>query len=76
MIVVEVRIAPSFKMGSLRRLFEEKFAWGEIGAHDITSDGKRFLIVKPSEKEQTPAQIRIVLNWFEELKRLVPTEKK
>jgi len=39
--------------------------------YDISPDGQRFLMIK---REQAPAQINIILNWFEELKRLVPTD--
>ncbi len=41
--------------------------------YDISPDGKRFLMIKASEQEVTVTQINVVLNWFEELKRLVPT---
>jgi hypothetical protein len=34
-------------------------------------------MVKPNEAgEAAPTQINVVLNWFEELKRRVPAEKK
>jgi hypothetical protein len=34
-------------------------------------------MVKPNETgDASPAQINVVLNWFEELKRLVPAGKK
>jgi len=34
-------------------------------------------MLRPVEGEQAaPTQINVVLNWTEELKRLVPTEKK
>jgi hypothetical protein len=39
--------------------------------YDVSPDGKRFLIAK-GDAEQGGAQIRVILNWFEELKRLVP----
>ena len=39
--------------------------------YDISPDGKRFLMLKEVTPEAT--QINVVLNWFEELKRLVPT---
>ena len=45
--------------------------------YDISRDGKRFLGLidatqtDPSGKPEPP-QIRMVLNWSEELKRLVP----
>jgi Tol biopolymer transport system component len=39
--------------------------------YDISPDGERFLMLKEVTPEAT--QINVVLNWFEELKRLVPT---
>jgi serine/threonine-protein kinase len=45
--------------------------------YDVSPDGRRFLLIKPvgeSEQSSTPASITVVLNWHEELKRLVPTK--
>jgi dipeptidyl aminopeptidase/acylaminoacyl peptidase len=50
--------------------------------NDIAPDGKRFLVVVPNVVSQTTgsmtsstaSQIKVVENWFEELKRLVPTK--
>ena len=43
--------------------------------YDVSRDGRRFLMVAPSAHENaTPTQIIVVLNWFDELKRLVPTQ--
>ncbi len=40
----------------------------------LTPDGQRFLMVQASEQQEEAAtQINVVLNWFEELKRRVPT---
>jgi hypothetical protein len=39
---------------------------------DVTPDSKSFLMIS-SEQTSAPTQINVVLNWFEELKRLVPT---
>jgi hypothetical protein len=43
---------------------------------DIAPDGERFLIVNPGETngEQPQSRIVVVLNWHDELKRLVPTK--
>ena len=41
--------------------------------YSISPDGLRFLMLKEGDLAQTQAQINVVLNWFEELKRLVPT---
>jgi len=45
--------------------------------YDVSPDGQRFLMLKPTEQAQAaPTQINVVLNWFEELKQKVPTGKK
>jgi hypothetical protein len=45
--------------------------------YDVSRDGQRFLMLKPSEQAQAaPTQINVVLNWFEELKRRVPAGAK
>jgi hypothetical protein len=48
--------------------------------YDVSPDGKRFLMIKDATPTPTssgaprPSQLVIVLNWFEELKRRVPTK--
>ncbi len=56
-----------------RLLFEGAYAWNRfiVTNDDADSEG-RFLTIK--EEEQPADQIHVVLNWFEELKRLVPTD--
>jgi serine/threonine-protein kinase len=75
MMVVSVETEPSFTAGKPRLLFEGLFQFnpGNVGSpnYDISADGQRFLMIK--EAEGGTAQINVVLNWFEELKRLVPT---
>ena len=39
--------------------------------YDVAPDG-RFMMLRDEESPE-PAQIHIVLNWFQELERLVPT---
>ncbi len=43
--------------------------------YDVTPDGQQFVFVQPVEQsDDQPREIRVVLNWFEELNRLVPTD--
>jgi hypothetical protein len=45
--------------------------------YDVSADGQRFLMIKETGEadERTPsARIILVQNWFEELKRRVPTK--
>jgi hypothetical protein len=49
---------------------------GGFRAYDITPDG-RFVIIRSAQGEAgagTEPQIVVVQNWFEELKRIVPTK--
>ena len=72
MMAVSIQTEPTFKAGKPRLLFEGAYAIGSGGrSFDIDSEG-RLLMIK--EEEQTANQINVVLNWFEELKRLVPTD--
>jgi hypothetical protein len=43
--------------------------------YDVSPDSRRFLMIKPGGEEQAPTQVNLVLNWFEELKRLAPLSK-
>ena len=72
MMVVDVVTSSSFSAGTPKMLLEDQdfinAAW------DVSPNGQRFLIVKPME-QQAATQIDVVLNWFEELKRRVPSGK-
>jgi len=43
--------------------------------YDVTPDGRTLLMVKSGERELAAAPILVVVNWFEELKRLVPPRR-
>jgi len=76
MMAVPVQTGATFSRGTPEVLFEGSYERSRFGGtnpyYDISDNGQRFLMIK---QEQTAAgQINVVLNWFEELKRLVPTE--
>ena len=77
MMVLSVQTEPTFNAGRPRVLFEESYLSSSISLgyqyYDISPDGQRFLMIK--EVGAGEAQINVVLNWFEELKRLVPTDR-
>jgi hypothetical protein len=42
--------------------------------YDVTRDGRRFIVLKDAVSAEAPTPaILLVQNWFDELKRLVPT---
>ena len=74
MMTVSIQTEPTFEAGPPRLLFERAYAQNHVGSlsnYDVDTEG-RFLMVK--EQEQGAGQINLVLNWFEELKHLVPTD--
>jgi Tol biopolymer transport system component len=80
MMAVEIATKPSFSAGTPKVLFEGQYqSLPTISTtnYDVSPDGRRFLMLKPTEQAQAaPTQINVVLNWFEELKRRVPTGMK
>ncbi|MEE8349995.1 MAG: hypothetical protein V3R94_10510, partial [Acidobacteriota bacterium] len=74
MMAVDINAEPTFTHGTPQLLFEGEYpSIGTRAAYDVTPDGRRFLMVRESEEASTVTQLNVVLNWFEELKRLVPT---
>ena len=61
-----------------REIFQGRYVSGPtVRPHyDVTGDGQRFLMLQAETGDSAAARprIRIVLNWFDELERLVPTE--
>ena len=73
MMVVEVNTTVEFEAGRPRPLFEGRYEADIWTNYDISPDGERFVMVRPDP--DAPRELRVVLNWFEELKRLVPTDR-
>ena len=79
MMAVDIATQPGFAAGKPRVLFEGPYVPTPLTAtnYDVSPDGQRFLMLKPSDQAQAaPTQINVVLNWFEELKRRVPSGTK
>jgi Tol biopolymer transport system component/predicted Ser/Thr protein kinase len=71
MMSVEVSLAPGFSAGKPKTLFEGPWLPSPMtGAdYDVSSDGKRFLMLKAAEPENPARHIVVVQNWFEVLKK-------
>jgi serine/threonine-protein kinase len=75
MMAVGVELKPTFRAGRPQPLFEGSyFSFGLSGSYDVAPDG-RFLMIRPDPEESGPAHVKVVLNWFEEVKRRVPGAK-
>jgi serine/threonine-protein kinase len=79
--MLAVAIDPQGIAGKAHVLFHGPYLKGANGwvrpNYDVSADGQRLLMLKPVGETQTPlTEINVVLNWAEELKRLVPAEDK
>ena len=75
MMAVSVSAESSFQASTPRELFRGRFLHTrQLRTYDVASDG-RFLMIERGEDRPTHTSVRIVLNWLEELERLVPTDR-
>jgi hypothetical protein len=74
-MVVDVAGESELSVGMPRALFDGRYLMGQGGGqmYDVSVDAERFLMVR-EPTDSAPTQIRVILNWAEELKRLAPTE--
>ena len=77
MMTAAVEIKPVFAASTPKLLFEGHYEAGNFFErdYDVSPDGQRFLMIKASEQEQAATQLNLVLNWSDELRRLVPAAK-
>jgi hypothetical protein len=72
-----VETEQQFKVVRREPLFDDvyiKARFPEYRNYDISKDGKRFLMIKQADERPEPiTQLKVVTNWYEELKRRVPT---
>lgn len=74
MMVVSIETEPTFSYEKPKVLFSGSYVRAQRN-FDISPDGKRFLMIKEATPILEPSardEITVVLNWAEELKRLVP----
>jgi serine/threonine protein kinase/Tol biopolymer transport system component len=79
MFSIVVSTEPVFTPSKPVLLFEGPFdpdPNGFSSNYDVSPDGRRFLMIQRGEDTESavPQRLNVVLNWFDELKRLVPTE--
>ena len=72
MMTVSIETRPAFTSGPPRSLFEWRFIQTTpSNLYDVSPDGKQFLMIRRDRNRLV--ELNVVLNWAEELKRLVPT---
>ena len=70
---VPVQTDAGFAFGNAELVVERGYHWGLFGrTYDVSPDGERFLMILADNGRQNgSAELIYVLNWGEELKRLV-----
>ncbi len=73
LMAVPVHSGDELTVGAPAFLFESSFAGPVIAPNqvDVTANGERFLVVESIIGAR--GELQVVLNWFEELERMVPT---
>jgi serine/threonine-protein kinase len=78
LMVVQATGDMTLTLGNPRTLIEGPLSTGvPVRTYDVGGDSRRFLFSRtalPAPSAPPVRQLQVVLNWFEELERLVPTE--
>ena len=68
----------TFEYRKPRKIFEGRYALGEVKddsrAYDVAADGQRFVMLRP-ESEPSTGDLKVVVNWYNEFKRLGHTRE-
>jgi len=71
MMVASVATQPTFSSGRPRVLFEGSFLpGGAVNDYDLTPDGAEFLMLRDDSAHRGLTEYKVILNWFQELKKL------
>jgi serine/threonine-protein kinase len=80
-VAVPIHPGPTFAADTPHVVVNGRYEAPQDGrTYDVSSDGKRFLMIKNATTSLTssgaapPSQLVVVTNWFEELKARVPTK--
>lgn len=81
MMVVPISLQPEFRPGKPELLWTADYMFGlssscglrgpTITSYDVTPDGQRLLMIKDNDSKLFATKIVVVVNWAEELKRLM-----
>jgi serine/threonine-protein kinase len=76
LMVVPVETKPTFKAGTPRAFLTNLFhAPGGFQDYVVSPDGRRVLVVRPSEKTTSSDRMVVIVNWFDELRRAAAERK-
>jgi Tol biopolymer transport system component len=79
LVTIPVRLEPSIAFGSpveMTRAPMPGLLSLDVRGYDLLRDGRIVSVASAASQDSfgSPGEVRVVLNWFEELKRMVPTK--
>jgi hypothetical protein len=76
-----VNLQSGFQAGRPQELWEGEYTYGlssscgvkgaTVTSYDVSPDGQRFLMIKDNDQKLYATKIVVVMNWVEELKRIM-----
>jgi hypothetical protein len=57
-------------------MFVGTYLFTSDSPYDVAPDGQRFIMIEEATKQPPITHLKVVLNWFEELKQRVPVHNK
>jgi hypothetical protein len=72
-MVVSISTKPEFTAGTPQVVFEGPYLNVSGLSYNVAPDSQRFLVLQPQYDDSQIRELHVVTNWFEELKRLVPS---
>ena len=73
LMAVPIETKSGFEPGKPRVLFEGPY-FQSFHDYAPTPDGKGFIFIRETQAQTGPTELAVILNWFEELKRIVPVK--
>jgi len=70
---VAVQTQGEFHAEAPKVMFEGPYLNVPGVSYDVTPDGQHFIMIEENQKAASTTQLNVVFNWFEELKRRVPS---
>ena len=75
-MAIDIELEPEVSVSSPTKLFDSNFG-GQPWAprYDLSPDGEHFVAITRAPPPPRVERLHVILNWFEDLKRQVPTER-
>jgi Tol biopolymer transport system component len=75
-LAIDIETEPELRSGAPKELFRGRYDLSPTGHqhYDVAPDGQHFAVIRLSGDED-PGELRLVMNWAEELESLVPTAR-